>query len=905
MARFPSATASLIALRVGEWLHPASAQRRRSEAERAVQRRAGAVSIVAIVTGVIAIVSATVHVLLQGIDPVPQNRQFGAVLLPAAIVLVVISVFAPQALFRTRNAVRTREVLTNPSDPLRPWVSTTLTFDAVLVGALLAGIYFDGVLALAFFGLAFIARIVFQSTRQLAADPNARFHSLMSAWSAAVTGAVAFVIVKPLVPSIDEVAPLWPLLFAAIVAMYVGQVLNAVQRWVNRDRTRWAFARDAVDLRRIVVALVVALIAWLVSYTGIVVDELSQGTDSVAGTLAGLGVFLASWLVLWYASIRLWQRDALRTLAMWSAHQAELVGRLADGSLNADLAAKAALRITTRMAISIFGATRAMTVISDNRGDSVTDLVGVDVYDNGPAPDPRSLATLPHLTMPLYPAPDHPNRSSITIAGWLWPGWFLTRSRTIVQRFTDLASQTLLVPIVASDDNRMSVAFDEMFTPISRWPSLSAFEEAVVRMRERADASPQSNSLLVAVYAIDDFGALAGGKFEQVAVGQVMRMALGHPEFAGHDVFVAYEEPGRLWVSLGGGPIIRNGISLLRGLQQHINDHGSVPSARLDVDVHVSVSFGYAAHQVDDFTYDGLLAIARDRLSTDQAARDPFTIDSVLTYDFSPEDIIEAPETPVTSVDVLALLVGDRSAQDQDGARRFPVLISPVLNVEDNAPVALTAAVGWHRTIGAVDASSPEAFRSVIGRQVALAAEGTRAILSEVKDLLAEASEAGRPALPILAWFPPVLLTAEAGESALPNLVTPFLDRAECARTVIVLDTVPLGSGQALRLLADRGLAIAVTAGAAAAADPSDLYGWQRWAVLFPQHVAQGSGGVDALTIQQTVSAIANHETHLIAVSDSSADVRELSANNVHWVIDPGPGIIVESAQTLRDELLG
>lgn len=862
-------------------------------------------SLIAIATGLVAVAYATIHVLVQGIDPVPQDRQFGVVLLPAAIVLVVISVFAPQALFRTRNAARTRQVLTNPSTPLRPWTSTTITFDAVLVGALLAGIYFDGVLALAFFGLAFIVRIVFQSARQLAADPNARFHSLISAWSAAVTGAVAFVIVKPLVPSIDEAAPLWPLLFAAIVAMYIGLALNSVQRWVNRDSTPWAFARDAVDLRRIIVALVIAGIAWLVSYTGILVDELTQSTDSVPGTLAGLGVFLAAWLGLWYVSIRLWQRDANRTLTLWSAHQAELVGRIADGSLSADLAAKAALRITTRMAISIFGATRAMTVVSGLRGDSVTDLVGVDVHDNGPAPDPRSLATLPHLTMPLYPAPDHPNRSSVTIAGWLWPGWFLTRSRTIVQRFTDLASQTLLVPIVASDDNRLSVAFDEMFTPITRWPSLSAFEEAVLRMRERADASPQTNSLLIAVYAIDDFGALAGGKFEQVAVGQVMRTALGYSEFAGHDVFVAYEEPGRLWVSLGGGPIIRNGISLLRGLQQHINDHGSVPSARLDVDVHVSVSFGYAAHQVDDFTYDGLIAITRDRLSTDQASRDPFTIDSVRSVDFTPEDIINTLDTPVTSVDVLALIAGDHAAQDQDGARRFPVTVSSVLSVEDNSTVALAAAVGWHRTIGAVDASSPEAFRSVIGRQVALAAEGARVILGELKEILAETSDAGRPRMPVLAWFPPVLLSAEAGEVALPNLVTPFLSRAECARTVVVLDTVPLGSGQALRLLADRGANIAVTAGAAAAADPSDLYGWPRWAVLFPQHVVQGASGVDALTIQQTASAIANQDTRLIAIADSGVDVRELSANNVHWVIDPGPGIIVESAQTLRDELLG
>ncbi len=47
--------------------------------------------------------------------------------------------------------------------------------------------------------------------------------------------------------------------------------------------------------------------------------------------------------------------------------------------------------------------------------------------------------------------------------------------------------------------------------------------------------------------------------------------------------------------------------------------------------------------------------------------------------------------------------------------------------------------------------------------------------------------------------LPSILLDPEAGELALPNLVTPFLDRRECARTVILIDAVPVGAGQALR----------------------------------------------------------------------------------------------------------
>ena len=183
--------------------------------------------------------------------------------------LVAISVFVPQAMFRTRNAALTREVLSNPTSPIRPWRSTTITFDAVLVGALLAGLYFSLALTVAFFGLALVARIVFQGRRELAADPNARFHSLTMAWASAVTGAAAFLVVKPLAASVSAQGSILPLLFAALVAMYVGLAFNSVERWVSGDRTRWAFARDAVDTRRIVVALVSAVIAWLVSVVGV------------------------------------------------------------------------------------------------------------------------------------------------------------------------------------------------------------------------------------------------------------------------------------------------------------------------------------------------------------------------------------------------------------------------------------------------------------------------------------------------------------------------------------------------------------------------------------------------------------------------------------------------------------
>ena len=886
MANFPGDASSVAASvrSLGAWLHPDSAFRRGSEPERQIQYRAGWIGLACIVSGAIAVGWALVSVLTRGPSAAVIDPAFGPATLQGAVILVIISVFAPQAVFRTRNAALTREVLSNPSAPIRPWRSTTVTFDAVLVGALLAGLYFDGALTLAFFGMAFGLRIIIQSRRELAVDPNARFHSLTTSWTIAATGAAAFLVVQPLSASVSLGGSIVPLLLAALVAMYVGLIFNALERWVAGDRTRFAFLRDTVDTRRIVVALVTAVIAWLVSVVGVQVGEAYGSGALLAGSLAGLGIFLAAWLILWYVSIRTWHRDALRTMRLWSAHQAEVLGRLADGSLSADLAARASLPVTARMAISVFGATRAIAILDDARGHVTSHLVAVDRYDNAPAPDPMSLATLPHLRVPIYAVPGHANVSSVTVAGWLWPGWFLTRSPKLVRRFTELATDTMLTPVVASDDESVAHAFDTMYDEINRWPTLAAFEVVVGRMRARADASPHSDSLVVGVYEIDEFGALAGGRFEQAAVAQVMRLAVGNPEFAGHDVFVAYEHPGRLWVALAGGPVIRNGISLLRGLQQYINDHGSVPSARLDVEVHVGVSFGYAAHQVDDFTYDGLIAIARQRLGADQGARDPFRVDNLLTYDIKPEDIIGGPETPVAAVDVLRLLREDRA---EPGAPVFTTRFLPVLRLADGQASGVLASMSWPRTIGAVDLSDERNLMSVVNRQAELAAEATSVSLERLKAVFAEADALGHDDLPVIIWLPSILLNAEAGELALPNLVTPYLNRAERGRTVILLDALPVGSGQALRLLADRGVSLAVTAAAATAAEPADLYGWQRWAIVFPEHLIRGPGGVDGLTIQQTASAIATQKTRLVALADDTVDARDLIAHNIDWAIDP------------------
>ena len=866
----------------GAWLLPVSAHRRHGEPERQLQFRAGLVGFICGGTAALVIAAAGVRAAMS-MTEVGSATSTLRMTVPAALALVAISVFAPQAVFRTRSAAMTRKVLSNPSAANQPWRSTTITFDAVLVGALLAGIYYDWSLTALAFGAAFLIRILVLSRTTIDWDPNARFHSLLSAWASAAGGTVAFMIIAPLSSSVALDGSMVPLALAALVAMYVGLAVNSVERWVNADRTHWLLLKDAVDTRRIVVAMVSAAIAWLAAMVADAVARNFPGEAFLAGSLAGLGIFLTAWLVLWFVSIRLWVRDATSTLAQWSAHQSEVMRRIADRSLSPELAARAALPITARIAVSVFAATRAMVVVDDGRGRITSHLTAADVYANAPKAEPGDLTGRSTLRLPLYPVPGHPNTSTITIARWLWAGWFITGSRRIIDRFTDLATSALLAPVIAANDDRDAAAFDTMFDRINRWPTLSAFQQAVERMQARADGNPNTDSLLIGVYAIDDFGVIAGGRFEHAAVAQVLRLALGHQQFAGHDLFVAYEEPGRLWLALGGGPIIRNGIALLRGLQDHINDHGAVPAAKLDIDVHVSVSFGYAAHQVDEFTQDGLMTAALHRLGIDQNSRDPFSIDNLIAYDITPEDITGSLNLPVTAVDTLKQLMLDSS----DPAA-FTTRFSPIVNADSGSIDALLVATGWHRSIGNMDLSDPAVFLSLVDRQPQLAAEAARIALAHVKQAFAEIGSAQRSDLPLIVALPSILLHPDAAEFALPNLVTPFLDRSECARTVVLVDTVPNGGGQALRLLSDRGVHIAVTAAAAAGADPADLYGWLRWAVVFPQHLIQGPAGIDGMTIQQTVSAIATRDTRLICVADDGIDPRTLSAHNLGWTIPAG-----------------
>ncbi|MGB0244748.1 MAG: hypothetical protein ACPGCP_06905, partial [Candidatus Nanopelagicales bacterium] len=368
MASFPDIGLRALWLTLGSWLHPATHHRPRSRAEQQVQRRAGLTGALYIAVGLTSTLVALAVVLVVGIEPVPGNVDLSTAIVPGALLLVVISVFAPQAIFRAQSSSRIREILDNPTNPQKPWESTTITFNAVLVGALLAGAFIQGVLALALFGAALVIRVVMDSTRNIERDPNARFHSLTKNFTIGFIGVVAFIVIEPLVPPVGVVPPVWPFLTAALIAMYVGLILNTITRWVNANTSVWDFARDAVDSRRIIVALVSALIAWVTTAAGTWVEAFVPDGGDAQGVLVGLGVFLASWALLWLASLGLWRREAIKTMALWAQHQTEVVGRLADGSLDPELAERAALRTTTRMAISVFGATRALSVVTHHDG---------------------------------------------------------------------------------------------------------------------------------------------------------------------------------------------------------------------------------------------------------------------------------------------------------------------------------------------------------------------------------------------------------------------------------------------------------------------------------------------------------------------------------------------------------
>lgn len=844
----------------GRWLAPAA-----GVPDHAVrQLRTGIVGVAFAGIWAAAILTAFVLMYSDIGDELPSTD-----VLLAGLILVAISVFTPQALFRTGADSSTKRILASPTRPIAPWSTSTISFNAILVGAMLAGLYAEPVIAFLLFSLAFLIRMTVLAKREADRDPNSRFHQLSAAFTAMLIASIAYSIVRPLASAVTANFSLVPLLLAGIVALYLGLILNAVDRWARCERRGWAAARDLIDVRRLLVAAVSAVIAWIVAATGEILPRIDgDPTDTVLPAVAALGVFLACWLLLWATSISVWRIEAKRTLALWRRQQSVILTRLSDGSLDPDLAAKAALNITGRMGAVVFGATQVLTIHDDGDGRISQSTVRTDVYPDAPAMPSTSPAGRSGIRIPL--STDNRTTSSITISDCLLPGRFLTRSRALVDEFSELATIGLLSPELRRSTDRDAIAFGSMFE--SGWPSMSALDQAMLAMRERFDRAPHLSSLIVGVYAINEFAALVGGRHEHAAVSHVMRSTLASPLFNGTDVFVAYESPGRIWVAVSGGPIIRSTIQILRDLQDNVNSFGRAASSATDLEVFVSVSFGYAAHQVDDLSPEGLIQTARDRLAADQSARNPLADPDFSTLELTPELFTRTEPTPVTVDSLLEGMTRDR------GTSAFIAESFPLLSTSGVSSEGALVSVGWAREFRYFDMRQPENFLKAVNRQPHLAA-----LAAEIS-LDALISELDTAAL-CLIRMPSVLLHPEAGELALPNLIVPKLDRAQCQRTVLLFDEIPAGGGETLRMLADRGLNIAVTAAAAASAHSADLAGWSRWAIIFPPHVMQGAHGVDQLTISQTASAGANSETRMIGLLSESIDMRAAQECGIGAVI--------------------
>jgi len=188
----------------------------------------------------------------------------------------------------------------------------------------------------------------------------------------------------------------------------------------------------------------------------------------------------------------------------------------------------------------------------------------------------------------------------------------------------------------------------------------------------------------------------------------------------------------------------------------------------------------------------------------------------------------------------------------------------------------------------------PSNLMTLVDRQFELAGEASNFFTQRLIQFMTELNFQGHTNTPLMIRMPSILLNPDSGTLALPNILGRALDRRQASRTIVLIDSIPRGSGQALRLLRDRGINIAVTSTAAIGADPSDLADWDRWAVVFPGRLLSGpspiASGLDPLTIRQTSLAIATGDTRLMATFDELTDPQTLGDGPINWFIDQSVG---------------
>lgn len=842
-----------------------------------ITRRAGLVSLIWLVTG-LAATAIGVTLTLINPDSFMTFRDSNDSGHPEiAIAFVLISVFAPQAVFRTRSRIRTEQLLSDPSTPMRRWDQTTLTFDAMLIGAMLAGLYYNPGAALGCFGLALTVRVAIACRRTK--NHVAPYDAIRRGWSALAIAVVAYLVVRPLAGSVIEERSMVPFLLAGVIAMCLQIAVNAVDRWVRLDAEPWALGRDVMDARRIVIAVVSAGIAWMVCATGEWVSH-QPGPDAVMWSVAaGLAVYVGSWFVLWIVSIVVWRAEALRILRLWGDHQARILARMSDGSLDPALVARAASTTTARMGMSIYGARGAVVRLADGSTPQsfTVDQDAVRVADAG------ALLTGPYVSVDLQLDPLQLGGDSIFLAGLNAPGRFLRHSRLATSLFRKLAMETLTVPEIANRGTTSSVAFASMFDSGIGLPTLSAFVEAVSRMRELSDSKGSLSSVTVGVFGVEDFVGLTEGRLDRSVISNLaLEISRQAAEF-GAMSFVAYENPGQVWAAFHAGPMARNSVAALQNARDAFSGDRTVAGGAISLNAQISL--GTAVYQVDELGVTDLLQVARDRCAADRQARNPllsmqFSGVEREMHDFGPEDIIGADKDRLAPSDLYTALSEDRSSDE------IVCLLTPIVNIGRHGSDALMVDIGWNHRIGSVDLSDPANFIRAVNRQTSLAALAAEIIIDHAQLILGDADGLGFSQALVVVSMPALLLHPDAGVYALPNIAGSRMDLRESARTVLLFDAVPHGSGQALRLLADRGFHIALTAGAAATADPMDLTGWRRWGLIVGSHVLDGPRGIDALTIQQTLSALAGVGTRVIGMVDGPVDEGSLKSHQINWVID-------------------
>ena len=185
----------------------------------------------------------------------------------------------------------------------------------------------------------------------------------------------------------------------------------------------------------------------------------------------------------------------------------------------------------------------------------------------------------------------------------------------------------------------------------------------------------------------------------------------------------------------------------------------------------------------------------------------------------------------------------------------------------------LLVGLSWSYRIGGEDLRHPATFLSVVQESIPVA--------SVAAELLCDAAveAAALVDVPVVVPMPACLLAPEAGVHALPNIVA-GIDRTTAMRTVLAFTALPAGSGQALRVLDDLGFRLAVT-DACASADPSDLQGWRRWAVMVDL-----DADPDPLHVQQVMSAIATSDTAAVGMARGPVEPAHLAACDLSWLVD-------------------